>query len=98
MLTRFRFTFDVSTNTFAVASGTDIGATEEATEGADWLLWLGYWGDEQYPGSDPRQNCDFESITGECHYVSGPTGPFEKNLQRTTVCENDSSCTISSSI
>jgi hypothetical protein len=81
-----------------VASGADIGATEEATEGAEWLQWLGYWGDEQYPDSDSRQNCDTESITGECTFVSGPTGPFDKNLQRTTVCQNDSDCTVNTSI
>lgn len=87
--------YDVATGAFSIASGAGTGATEEADETADWLGWQGCWGDEQYPDSlgddiETGQYC----IAGECHYSSGPTGPLAKNLGRTTMCEDDSNCTI----
>ncbi|KAH8819148.1 hypothetical protein F5884DRAFT_4217 [Xylogone sp. PMI_703] len=92
------FTFDTATSTFTSASGVDIGGSEQGPEGTSWLNWLGIWGDQQYPDSDSRQNCDFEDITNECTYVSGPTGPLAKNLGRTALCENESDCTIKDSL
>ncbi|KAI9740279.1 MAG: Vacuolar protein sorting-associated protein 62 [Cirrosporium novae-zelandiae] len=88
------FWYDADSETFTSAGGADIGATEQTTEGVSWLSWLGHWGDEQYKTSDSRQSC----LVGECHYVSGPTGPFNKNLGRTAVCEDEDDCTIESSI
>jgi len=88
------FFFDNSTQTFTSAGGVGIGGSEQGAEGVDWLYWLGAWGDEQYPNSDPEQNCDLEVITGDCKFVSGPTGPYDKNLGRTAVCENESNCPI----
>ncbi|KAF3761940.1 hypothetical protein M406DRAFT_74863 [Cryphonectria parasitica EP155] len=82
--------YDTTTNTFTTASGNSTGATEEADEDASWLSWEGYWGDEQYADGDDGQYCLF----GECLYTSGPTGPVTKNLGRTTMCEDDSDCTI----
>lgn len=87
--------YDVDTTEFSVASGAGTGASEEAGETATWLSWEGYWGDEQYPDSflddlETGQWC----ISTECHYTSGPTGPVAKNLERTTMCENDDDCTI----
>jgi hypothetical protein len=88
--------YDVSTGTFTVSSGAGTGATEEEGESADWLNWLGTWGDEQYPDGllddiETGQYC----IVGECHYTGGPTGPVDKNLGRTTVCQSTSdSCPI----
>ncbi|OJJ42314.1 hypothetical protein ASPZODRAFT_105498 [Penicilliopsis zonata CBS 506.65] len=86
--------YDVDSEEFSVASGAGKGATEEADESADWLAWLGYWGDEQYPDSliddlETGQYC----IDDECRYSSGPTGPADKNLGRSTMCQKDD-CTI----
>jgi hypothetical protein len=87
--------YDDDTETFSIASGAGTGATEEDGETADWLEWEGAWGDEQYPDSflddlETGQYC----VDDECHYSSGPTGPVAKNLGRTTVCQDDSDCTI----
>lgn len=87
------FLYDTTTAIFTSAGGAGLGGTEQMSEGVDWLYWLGAWGDEEYPTSDSRQNCLF----GECHYVSGPTGPLAKNLERTSVCQKDE-CTILTSI
>ncbi|KAJ5560337.1 hypothetical protein N7513_002736 [Penicillium frequentans] len=89
------YLYDVDADTFSVASGAGTGATEEADESADWLNWLGRWGDEEYPDGllddiETGQYC----ISSECHYTSGPTGPVDKNLDRTTMCEDDDDCTI----
>ncbi|RAK95956.1 uncharacterized protein BO80DRAFT_429461 [Aspergillus ibericus CBS 121593] len=91
--------YDVDTEEFSIAGGAGTGATEEGTETADWLSWLGYWGDEEYPDGllndiETGQYC----IVGECHYTSGPTGPVDKNLGRTTVCQKEDNCTIFDSI
>ncbi|KAJ5725015.1 uncharacterized protein N7483_006372 [Penicillium malachiteum] len=91
--------YDVDSEEFTVAGGVGTGATEEDDETADWLSWLGYWGDEEYPDGllddlETGQYC----ISSECHYSSGPTGPYDKNLGRTTMCEDDDDCTIFDSI
>ncbi|KAF9020305.1 hypothetical protein BDZ89DRAFT_958469 [Hymenopellis radicata] len=77
---------------FTSAGGADIGGAKQDAEGVSWLSWLGRWGDQQYPDSDDRQY----GIFGQYHYVSGPTGPLAKNLNRTTVCGNDD-CDIQTS-
>ncbi|KAJ6108490.1 hypothetical protein N7523_009813 [Penicillium sp. IBT 18751x] len=89
------YLYDVDSSTFTATSGAGTGATEEAGETADWLNWLGYWGDEEYPDGllddvETGQYC----ISSECHYTSGPTGPVDKNLERTAMCENEDDCTI----
>jgi hypothetical protein len=66
------FWYDNATSTFTSAGGAGIGASEQSGEGVSWLSFAGMWGDQQYPSSDPRQNCDF----GECHYEDGPTGEY----------------------
>lgn len=50
-----------------------------------WLYFLGQWGDEQYPNSDPRQ-VDFLNLNLTWKYESGPTGPLDKGLNRTDTC------------
>ncbi|KAL1982870.1 hypothetical protein VTN96DRAFT_798 [Rasamsonia emersonii] len=89
------FWFDNSTQTFSSAGGKSTGGEEQASEGADWLKWLGYWGDEQYPDTDPRQYCILDI---ECAFVSGPTGPIAKNLGRTAVCQKEDDCKIEDSL
>ena len=47
------------------------------------------WGDKQYPDSDPRQQ-DLFDLHEVYKYVSGPTGPEDKNLNRTNICLDNS--------
>jgi hypothetical protein len=56
----------------------------------DWFLFRGHWGDKIYPLSDPRQY----RFAGQYHYVSGPTGPWAKNLARKHVCQSPGQCVI----
>ena len=51
----------------------------------NWLYYTGTWGDEQYPTTDPRQK-ELFGIKLTAKYVSGPTGPATKQLNRTSVC------------
>ncbi|KAH8802723.1 hypothetical protein F5884DRAFT_846794 [Xylogone sp. PMI_703] len=46
------------------------------------MHFRGQWGDEQYPRADPRQDIFF----GFYKFVSGPTGPWAKDLDRTEIC------------
>ena len=50
-----------------------------------WLYFLGRWGDERYADSDPRQT-NLMNLGVAWKYDSGPTGPLDKNLNRTEVC------------
>jgi hypothetical protein len=50
-----------------------------------WLYFEGQWGDEQYPDSDPRQ-VNFLNASIAWKFESGPTGPMDKDLNRTDVC------------
>ncbi|ROV95973.1 hypothetical protein VMCG_07972 [Cytospora schulzeri] len=82
--------YDVSSGEFSIAGGVSTGGKEEVNETATWLLWEGYWGDEQYPIGKEAQYCLFD----ECKYMSGPTGPVAKNLGRETMCQHEDDCTI----
>lgn len=60
----------------------------------NWLYYLGKWGDEQYPDDDPRQQ-SILGIDGLYKYGSGPTGPIDKQLNRTDVCpDNGNLCIV----
>lgn len=50
-----------------------------------WLNYIGKWGDEEYPDSDPRQHKIFD-IDATARFAGGPTGPEDKQLNRTEVC------------
>ncbi|RFU34045.1 hypothetical protein B7463_g2316, partial [Scytalidium lignicola] len=55
------------------------------------MHFRGQWGDEQYSRSDSRQDFFF----GFYKFVSGPTGPWTKDLNRTEVCPmSPFSCTV----
>ena len=58
-----------------------------------WFHFEGYWGDDIYPLSDPRQ----WRLFGEYHYITGPLGPKAKWLERRKVCQTEK-CTIVDSI
>jgi hypothetical protein len=63
----------------------------------DWLYFLGRWGDDKLPKSDPRQNCPF-GIDALCKWTGGPTGPVTKQLERTKVCpDNGNPCILRTS-
>jgi len=48
----------------------------------NYLSYTGRWGDEQYPDKDKRQKKFF----GQPKFATGPTGPADKQLNRTDVC------------
>lgn len=50
----------------------------------NWLNYVGQWGDDQLPESDPRQRGFFFNVTYE--YTAGPNGPRFKGLNRVAVC------------
>lgn len=84
-LSAYYYSYDAATQEFtAYDSSTPVG----------WLYFLGRWGDEQYPKSDPRQQ-EVLGISGLAKYVSGPSGPIEKQLNRTDVCpDNGNLCIV----
>jgi hypothetical protein len=64
------------TQPFVPINGAPLGA----------MLYKGKWGDEQYPNSDKRQKKPFFGFT---KFVSGPTGPWDKQLNRSKVCPDN---------
>ena len=59
------------------------------------MYFNGQWGDEQYKQDDPRQKFFF----GFYKFVGGPTGPWDKQLNRTKVCpENGLLCIVRESL
>lgn len=48
-----------------------------------WLYFLGHWGDNQFLPNDPRQKG--HNIGEHLKYEGGPTGPYDKQLNRKDV-------------
>ena len=73
----YLYTYDAETRTFHCADDgiSPLGA----------MNFKGKWGDEQYARDDPRQGEFF----GFSKFTSGPTGPRNKQLNRTNVCPDD---------
>lgn len=69
------YNFDAATGAFTAYDDAPV----------EWLNFKGMWGDEAYPDSDKRQ----VDVFGEKKYVSGPTGPEDKQLNRTQVCPDN---------
>ena len=107
------FLFDASNGQFSLPSTpvagsfSNIGETEQANEGVDWLTYTGYWGNQQPAQGDNGQVCVF----GHCRYTSGPNGeslqrspfakglscsagPYLKNLGRIAVCQAEGACSV----
>jgi hypothetical protein len=82
LLSAYYYSYSATTNSFTpYESGTPV----------NWLSFTGRWGDEEYPTSDKRQ----VKLFGQAKYASGPTGPADKQLNRTNVCpENGNICIL----
>ena len=81
--------------TYTPSSSTNgIFSSPESTTPTSWLYYLGQWGDKQYLDSDPRQ-VNLFNLSLAWKYESGPTGPLDKDLNRTDVCPTASGVTCS---
>ncbi|RDW77665.1 hypothetical protein BP6252_05718 [Coleophoma cylindrospora] len=77
-----------------VYNGTDrsFSAGGNGTSPVGAMNFKGQWGDQQYPESDPKQGKPF---FGFYKYVGGPTGPWNKGLNRNLTCpDNGIPCII----
>ena len=73
-LNTYFYNYNATTMSFSAADGNSpVGA----------MNYRGRWGDKQYPDDDPRQPPPF---FGFRKYVGGPTGPYDKQLNRTLIC------------
>jgi hypothetical protein len=60
------------------------------------MRYRGRWGDQQYPADDEKQPPKF---FGFSKYVSGPTGPQDKQLNRRLICpDNGFPCIVRKSL
>ncbi|MCJ1376081.1 hypothetical protein MMC20_007319 [Loxospora ochrophaea] len=85
-LSAYSYSYDVNSNTYT---------PYDSSYPVNWLSFTGEWGDEQYPLSDPRQK-EILGISATAKYTGGPTGPEDKQLNRTEVCPNDGfACIVS---
>ena len=84
-LSAYYYSYDVDSNIYTAY---------DASYPTNWLYYIGQWGDEQYPTSDPRQ-MELFGISATAKYTSGPTGPEDKDLNRTSVCpDNGNPCGV----
>lgn len=58
-------------------------AAKNPSAPTSWFHFRGRWGDEVYSLADPRQWRFF----GQYHYVTGPNGPWWKQLERRQLCQ-----------
>ena len=73
-LSAYIYKYDAATNHFTPYNGSDPTGC---------LYFLGHWGDENYPLSDPKQHG--KNIGDHLKYEGGPTGPIDKQLNRKDV-------------
>ncbi|KAI9050500.1 hypothetical protein LZ554_005662 [Drepanopeziza brunnea f. sp. 'monogermtubi'] len=75
-LSAYFYNFNGTSSTFESIEGSPLGA----------MYYRGRWGDQQYPDEDLRQPAPF---FGFRKFVSGPTGPWDKQLNRTKICPDN---------
>ncbi|PBP24049.1 hypothetical protein BUE80_DR005137 [Diplocarpon rosae] len=75
-LSAYFYNFDGNSSSFESIDGSPVGA----------MYYRGRWGDQQYSDKDPRQSPPF---FGFRKFVSGPTGPWDKQLNRTNICPDN---------
>lgn len=75
-LSAYYYGFDANSNAFSAY---------DPSYPTAWLRFVGRWGDQQYPDSDPRQH-KILGIDATARFANGPTGPRDKQLNRTDVC------------
>ena len=81
-LSTYYYNYHASNSSFEGINNAPVGA----------MTYKGRWGDEQYSDDDTRQPAPF---FGFRKFVSGPTGPWDKQLNRTKVCpENGIPCIV----
>jgi hypothetical protein len=85
-LSSYFYNYHAENHSFESINGAPLGA----------MYYRGKWGDEQYPDEDPRQPAPF---FGFRKFVSGPTGPWTKQLNRTKICpDNGILCIVRDSL
>lgn len=85
LLSAYYYAYDADSNTFT---------PYDDSYPVKWLYFTGHWGDKQYPDSDPRQELVL-GIQELAKYGNGPTGPLDKQLNRTDVCpDNGNLCIV----
>ncbi|EKD21492.1 hypothetical protein MBM_00605 [Drepanopeziza brunnea f. sp. 'multigermtubi' MB_m1] len=75
-LSAYFYNFNGTSSTFESIEGSPLGV----------MYYRGRWGDQQYPDGDQRQPAPF---FGFRKFVSGPTGPWDKQLNRTRICPDN---------
>lgn len=95
-LSAYFYNYNASTNSFSSLPVTGTGkpmGQEMSPVGA--MDFKGQWGDLRYPDSDPRQE---KTIGMFYKYDTGPTGPQDKQLQRTDLCPIGFPCIVRTQI
>jgi hypothetical protein len=77
-LNAYFYAFNETTCTFA-------SALMDGESPLGVMNFKGRWGDHQLPDDDPRQR----SFLGFRKFVGGPTGPIDKQLNRTWICPDN---------
>lgn len=84
LLSAVFYSYNAAANSFSAYDG---------SSPTNWLSYGGRWGDQEYPTSDKRQI----KVFGQAKFVSGPTGPADKQLNRQNVCpDNGKQCILRS--
>ncbi|KAL8945730.1 MAG: hypothetical protein Q9222_007771, partial [Ikaeria aurantiellina] len=80
LLSAYFYSYDAGADDFSAYDGDGGEAYPTA-----WLRFVGKWGDQEYPDSDPRQH-KILGIDATARFANGPTGPRDKQLVREKVC------------
>ena len=87
LLAAYYYKYDAASNSFSTFDAADANPKTPTA----YLAFEGRWGDQEYPTSDKRQ----VKIFGQAKFSSGPTGPRDKQLNRSNVCpDNGKECIL----